>query len=149
MPIIQFQQSMTNVDRVKAENLQWVRLKPNKTIKHKIKVIPVASTNPTRQSKSLRRTRQGFWSHIGAKTGWGNSHGNPLNRSHNTTHILASHSSHVVPQVVLKSELECDGQDRSKVIIVWLTITSWVVATRAHFKCRSQIQCTSCSRPIL
>lgn len=86
---------------------------------------------------------------MGAEPGRGNSHGNPLNRGHNTTYILASHSSHIVSNMVLKSKLECNSQNRSEVIIVQIRLIGWACPTSSHFKCRGQIQCPSSSRSIL
>ena len=110
-----------------------------------IQYQPVAPANPSCQSKSLRWTRKGFGPHLGAKPGRGNSHGNPLNRPYNTTNILASHGSHIVPQVVLKSKLESNSQDWSKVVTVQISLTSWTSTTSSYFKRRGQIQCPSCS----
>lgn len=100
---------------------------------------PVASTYPLCQSKSLRRMRKEFWSHLGAEPGGSNSHSNPLNRPYNTTHILASHSRHIVTQVVLKSKLEGNSQDRPKIVTICICFTSWTGTTRTYFKSRGQI----------
>lgn len=110
---------------------------------------PVASTNPSCQSKSLGRMRKRFWSHLGAEPGWSNSHSNPLNRPYNTTHVLASHSSNTVAHVVLICKLEGNSQDRPKIVTICICFTSWTSTTRTYFKSRGQIQCASSSRSIL